>query len=65
MSVPETPREVRAQAKYVRMSPRKARLVAEHIGQRLMDAPTFRQAGALVSVPAIRKWRISASNSAM
>jgi large subunit ribosomal protein L22 len=27
----ETPREVRAQAKYVRMSPRKARLVAEHI----------------------------------
>ena len=31
MSVPETPREVRAQAKYVRMSPRKARLVAEHI----------------------------------
>ncbi len=31
MSVPEAPREVRAQAKYVRMSPRKARLVAEHI----------------------------------
>jgi large subunit ribosomal protein L22 len=31
MSVVETPREVRAQAKYVRMSPRKARLVAEHI----------------------------------
>jgi len=31
MSVTETPREVRAQAKYVRMSPRKARLVAEHI----------------------------------
>jgi large subunit ribosomal protein L22 len=30
MSV-NTPREVRAQAKYVRMSPRKARLVAEHI----------------------------------
>jgi len=27
----ETPREVRAEAKYVRMSPRKARLVAEHI----------------------------------
>jgi large subunit ribosomal protein L22 len=27
----ETPREVRAQARYVRMSPRKARLVAEHI----------------------------------
>jgi large subunit ribosomal protein L22 len=27
----ETPREVHAQARYVRMSPRKARLVAEHI----------------------------------
>src|SRR5207244_11736104 len=27
----ETPREVRAEAKYVRMSPRKTRLVAEHI----------------------------------
>ncbi len=31
MSSVETAREVRAQAKYVRMSPRKARLVAEHI----------------------------------
>jgi large subunit ribosomal protein L22 len=31
MSIVETPREVRAQAKYVRMSPRKARLVAQHI----------------------------------
>ena len=31
MSALETPREVRAQAKYVRISPRKARLVAEHI----------------------------------
>ena len=31
MSTVEAPREVRAQAKYVRMSPRKARLVAEHI----------------------------------
>jgi large subunit ribosomal protein L22 len=31
MSAVETPREVRAEAKYVRMSPRKARLVAEHI----------------------------------
>jgi len=31
MSTVETPREVRAQAKYVRISPRKARLVAEHI----------------------------------
>ena len=31
MSTTETPREVRAEAKYVRMSPRKARLVTEHI----------------------------------
>ena len=31
MSTVEKPREVRAQAKYVRMSPRKARLVAQHI----------------------------------
>jgi large subunit ribosomal protein L22 len=31
VSTTETPREVRAEAKYVRMSPRKARLVAEHI----------------------------------
>jgi large subunit ribosomal protein L22 len=31
LSTVETPREVRAEAKYVRMSPRKARLVAEHI----------------------------------
>jgi large subunit ribosomal protein L22 len=31
MSTVEAPKEVRAQAKYVRMSPRKARLVAEHI----------------------------------
>jgi large subunit ribosomal protein L22 len=31
MNTVETPREVRAEAKYVRMSPRKARLVAEHI----------------------------------
>lgn len=31
MSAVEKPREVRAQAKYVRMSPRKARLVADHI----------------------------------
>ena len=31
MSTVEKPREVRAEAKYVRMSPRKARLVAEHI----------------------------------
>jgi large subunit ribosomal protein L22 len=31
VSTVETPREVRAEAKYVRMSPRKARLVTEHI----------------------------------
>jgi len=39
MSSIEAPREVRAQAKYVRMSPRKARLVAEHIrGRRVPEA---------------------------
>jgi large subunit ribosomal protein L22 len=31
LSTVEAPREVRAEAKYVRISPRKARLVAEHI----------------------------------
>jgi len=31
MSTVEKPRQVKAQAKYVRISPRKARLVAEHI----------------------------------
>jgi large subunit ribosomal protein L22 len=31
VSTVEAPREVRAQARYVRMSPRKARLVAEHL----------------------------------
>src|ERR671925_2450176 len=31
MSTVEEPREVRPEAKYVRISPRKARLVAEHI----------------------------------
>ena len=41
MSTVETPREVRAQAKYVRMSPRKARLVAEHIrGRSVPEART-------------------------
>jgi len=39
VSTVETPREVRAQAKYVRMSPRKARLVAEHIrGRSVLEA---------------------------
>ena len=41
MSTVEKPREVRAQAKYVRMSPRKARLVAEHIrGRSVPEART-------------------------
>jgi large subunit ribosomal protein L22 len=42
MSVVETPTAVRAQAKFVRMSPRKARLVAEHIrGRTVPEARTI------------------------
>jgi large subunit ribosomal protein L22 len=42
MSVVETPTAVRAQAKWVRMSPRKARLVAEHIrGRSVPEARTI------------------------
>ncbi len=38
-NVTETPREVRAEAKWVRISPRKARLVAEHIrGRSVLEA---------------------------
>jgi large subunit ribosomal protein L22 len=57
VSTVETPREVRAQAKYVRMSPRKARLVAEHIrGRSVPEAravlafTTREAAGALEKV---------------
>jgi large subunit ribosomal protein L22 len=42
MSVTETPAAVRAQAKWVRMSPRKARLVADHIrGRSVPEARTI------------------------
>jgi large subunit ribosomal protein L22 len=42
MSVIETPTAVRAQAKWVRMSPRKARLVADHIrGRSVPEARTI------------------------
>jgi large subunit ribosomal protein L22 len=42
MAVPETQTSVRAQAKWVRMSPRKARLVAEHIrGRSVPEARTI------------------------
>jgi large subunit ribosomal protein L22 len=42
MSTVETPTAVRAQAKWVRMSPRKARLVAEHIrGRSVPEARTI------------------------
>jgi large subunit ribosomal protein L22 len=42
MSVVETPTSVRAQAKWVRMSPRKARLVADHIrGRTVPEARTI------------------------
>jgi large subunit ribosomal protein L22 len=41
MSAVDTKQEVRAQAKWVRMSPRKARLVAEHIrGRSVPEART-------------------------
>ena len=41
MSTAEKPREVRAEAKWVRISPRKARLVAEHIrGRTVPEART-------------------------
>ena len=42
MSIVETPTSVRAQAKWVRMSPRKARLVADHIrGRSVPEARTI------------------------
>src|SRR5436190_21445888 len=41
MAATETPQSVRAQAKWVRTSPRKARLVAEHIrGRTVPEART-------------------------
>jgi large subunit ribosomal protein L22 len=52
LSTVETPREVRAEAKYVRMSPRKARLVAEHIRGR--SVPEARAVLAFTSREAAR-----------
>ena len=52
MSTVEAPREVRAQAKYLRMSPRKARLVAEHIRGR--SVPEARAVLAFTSREAAR-----------
>jgi large subunit ribosomal protein L22 len=52
MSTLEAPREVRAQAKYLRMSPRKARLVAEHIRGR--SVPEARAVLAFTSREAAR-----------
>ncbi len=52
MSSVETPREVRAEAKWVRMSPRKARLVAEHIRGR--SVPEARAVLAFTSREAAR-----------
>src|SRR5207244_13726 len=46
VSTVETPREVRAEAKYVRISPRKARLVAEHIRGRSVP-----EARAVLALP--------------
>jgi large subunit ribosomal protein L22 len=52
MSVVETPQEVRAEAKWVRISPRKARLVAEHIRGR--SVPEARAVLAFTSREAAR-----------
>ena len=52
MSTAETPREVRAEAKWVRISPRKARLVAEHIRGR--SVPEARAVLAFTSREAAR-----------
>ena len=52
MSSVETPREVRAEAKWVRISPRKARLVAEHIRGR--SVPEARAVLAFTSREAAR-----------
>ena len=52
MSTVETPREVRAEAKWVRISPRKARLVAEHIRGR--SVPEARAVLAFTSREAAR-----------
>jgi large subunit ribosomal protein L22 len=52
VSTVEAPREVRAQAKYLRMSPRKARLVAEHIRGR--SVPEARAVLAFTSREAAR-----------
>jgi large subunit ribosomal protein L22 len=52
MSTVEKPREVRAEAKWVRISPRKARLVAEHIRGR--SVPEARAVLAFTSREAAR-----------
>ena len=52
MSSVESPREVRAEAKWVRISPRKARLVAEHIRGR--SVPEARAVLAFTSRDAAR-----------
>jgi len=63
VSTVETPREVRAQAKYVRMSPRKARLVAEHIrGRSVPEARTvlaFTQRAAAREVEKVLRSAVS------
>jgi large subunit ribosomal protein L22 len=52
LSVTEAPQEVRAEAKWVRISPRKARLVAEHIRGR--SVPEARAVLAFTSREAAR-----------
>ena len=67
MSVTETPREVRAQAKYVRMSPRKARLVAEHIrGRSVPEARTilaFTERAAAIEVEKVLRSAVANAES--
>ena len=67
MSTVETPREVRAQAKYVRMSPRKARLVAQHIrGRSVPEARTilaFTERAAAVDVEKVLRSAVANAES--
>jgi large subunit ribosomal protein L22 len=67
VSAVETPREVRAQAKYVRMSPRKARLVAEHIrGRSVPEARTvlaFTQRAAAREIEKVLRSAVSNAES--
>src|SRR5512141_85719 len=65
MSAAEKPREVRAEAKWVRISPRKARLVAEHIrGRSVPEARAVLAFTSREAARAIEKVRHSAVSNA-